>query len=193
MSKYSKEGPWRLVKIATVDCEQIQREVSGFYEEWLLDTSRQEAFVTHENTFMYELTAFDYNWRPGSFAESKTINTLGVGAQLQLLEIYKLLEKYADGKVVHSEIVSMSPLSRIRTHKDIGDALYLIRRFHVPLKTNDQAFFIVEGERFFLKEGIAYELNNSKYHSVRNNSKETRVHLIIDVLPSGYVESVIFA
>lgn len=192
MPKYNKESDWRLVQVAPVRCEYIQQEVSSFYSEWLIDTSRQENFATHENTFMYELVSFDYNWRPGCKAESKTINTLGRYSEAELAGIYNLLEEYASGRVVHAEIVSMNPRSRIRTHKDVGDALYLLRRFHVPIKTNNQAFFIVEDEQFFLREGIAYELNNSKYHSVKNNGEESRIHLIVDVLPSEYLSGVSF-
>jgi aspartyl/asparaginyl beta-hydroxylase (cupin superfamily) len=86
----------------------------------------------------------------------------------------------------------MNPKSRVRTHKDIGDALYLLRRFHIPLKTNGQTFFVVENEQFFLQEGFAYELNNSKYHSVRNNGDESRIHLIVDLLPNEYLSGVSF-
>jgi hypothetical protein len=141
---------------------------------------------------MYELISFDYNWRPGLKTEAKTANTLGDNSKTELNQIYNLLEQHAAGRVVHSEIISMNPKSRIRTHKDIGDALYLLRRFHIPLKTNDQTFFTVEEEQFFLQEGAAYELNNSKYHSVRNNSDDSRIHLIIDVLPSKYINEVSF-
>lgn len=192
MSTYSKENSWRLNEVSLVLSNNVKESVLSFYDEWLLDTSRQEQFVTHENTFMYELINFDYSWRPGVEQVSKIINRLPDAAQKELEEIHKLLEEYADGKVIHAEIISMSPKSRIRMHKDRGDMLYLARRFHVPLKTNSQTFFIVEDEKFFLEEGRAYELNNVKYHGVRNNSDETRIHLIIDVIPKEYLDKVIF-
>lgn len=192
MSTYSKESSWRLNEVDLVLSHKVKESVLSFYDEWLLDTSRQEQFVTHENTFMYELINFDYSWRPGVVQASKKINSLPDNAQVELEQIYKLLEQYADGKVIHAEIISMKPKSRIRMHKDRGDMLYLARRFHVPLKTNSQTFFIVEDEKFFLQEGKAYELNNVKYHGVRNNSDETRIHLIVDVIPKEYLDKVIF-
>ena len=142
MPEYSKEADCRLIELAPVACNYIKQEVLGFYDEWLLDTSRQEKFTTHEKTFMYELLSFDYNWRPMLTTESKAINKLGSDSSGELAAIYSLLEQYVDGRVVHSEIISMNPKSRIRAHRDIGDALYILRRFHVPLKTNDQTFFI---------------------------------------------------
>jgi aspartyl/asparaginyl beta-hydroxylase (cupin superfamily) len=51
---------------------------------------------------------------------------------------------------------------------------------------------VVDEEKYFLLEGFVYELNNTKYHSVRNNSNEHRIHLIIDVIPNEYANMVEF-
>lgn len=192
MQIVDKEGDWKIIHVSSVDSDEIRKEVVGFYNEWLLDTSRQQAFTTHENTFMYELICFNYAWRPSHEQISKKVNSLRQPAEQELSKIYKILEDYVDGKVVHAEIISMKPNSRIRIHKDRGDMLYLIRRFHVPIKTNPQTFFTVEDERFFLEEKNLYELNNTKYHGVRNQSDEYRIHLIIDVLPNEYADRIVF-
>jgi hypothetical protein len=185
---YPKTSNWSINTIADCEVASIKQLVSSFYDEWLIDTSRQATFTTHENTFMYELIWSDYNWRPGLPVNPKVTNSLNGEAASELNNILSTLCKEVNGFVVRAEIISMNPRSRIRTHKDRGDALYLIRRFHVPLKTNKDAFFIVEGEKFFLEEGKVYELNNSRYHSVRNNSDEARIHLIVDLLPNEYLE-----
>jgi hypothetical protein len=46
--------------------------------------------------------------------------------------------------------------------------------------------FTVFNKSVNLKEGICYELNNAIPHSVENNSADSRIHLIIDVLPNKY-------
>lgn len=186
---YPKTDNWSINEIADCKISSIKDLVSNFYDEWLLDTSRQTTFVTHENTFMYKLVWFDYNWRPGLPVNYKVVNTLGGEAQDELSSIFSTLCEEVDGSVVHAEVISMNPRSRIRTHKDRGDALYLARRFHIPLKTNKDTFFVVEGEKFFLEQGKIYELNNSRYHGVRNNSDEARIHLIVDLLPNEYLET----
>lgn len=38
-------------------------------------------------------------------------------------------------------------------------------------------------ETFHLEPGIAYELDNTRRHSVRNARETRRVHLICDILP----------
>lgn len=183
---YTKEADWKITKVCDVEIENLKKTVLDFHEEWLIDTSRQETYVTHENTFMYELIFFDYRWRPSLPAVCKVVNSFTGLAKLEIDAIYALLKEYTGGTLIHSEIISMSPGTRIRTHRDRGDALYLARRFHIPLKTNKETFFIVEEEKFYLEEGSIYELNNSKYHGVRNNSNETRIHLIVDYMPAEY-------
>jgi len=184
---YTKEADWKILEVCPVEIKNLKQTVEEFYNEWLLDTSRQETYVVHENTFMYELLWFNYAWRPGQEVAVVEKNTFYGEASAELQAIYKNLEARVGGIVVHSEIVSMNPKSRIRVHKDRGDMLYLARRFHIPLKTNEQAFFTVEGEKFHLSEGKLYELNNVKYHGVRNDSNESRIHLIIDLLPREHI------
>lgn len=187
MKPMSKEDDWKIIKLFDIDSTNISNEALGFYNEWLIDTSRQEMFQTHEHTFMYELIPFNYEWMPGQNHRNTPVNKLSPAAEKDLVKIYKMLEDYANGTVIHSEIISMKPNSRIRTHKDRGDLFYLMRRFHIPLKTNPETFFIVDEEKFFLEEGHIYELNNSRYHGVRNESNKYRIHLIIDVMPNEYL------
>ena len=187
---YPKSDPWSINQVAFAKIDAIKETTLGFYEEWLLDTSRQALYTTHENTFMYELIWFDHDWRPGRPVRLRRTNKLTGDAGKEIEDIFSTLSETVNGEIVHAEIVSMNANSRIRVHKDRGDALYLARRFHVPIKTNEKTFFIVEDEKFFLEEGKIYELNNSRYHGVKNESNEARIHLLVDVLPYKYFESI---
>ena len=52
---------------------------------------------------------------------------------------------------------------------------------HIPIITNKKVYFSVGEEKKNLKSGEMWEINNSKKsHAVKNNSKEDRIHLIID-------------
>jgi len=35
-----------------------------------------------------------------------------------------------------------------------------------------------------MKEGMCYEINNAKMHSVKNESDDDRYQLIVDIIPS---------
>jgi aspartyl/asparaginyl beta-hydroxylase (cupin superfamily) len=189
----NKEEPWRINHIGPALIDNIKKEVTKYVNEWLIDTSRQETYQTHEDTFMYQLKELDYEWNLKDYVESTSPNNFKTKeANDEVEEIYKNLELLINGKVIRSEVINMSPNSRIRTHKDRTDLLYVARRFHIPIITNKKCTFTVEREQFYLEVANLYELNNRKYHSVENDSNENRVHLIIDVLPNQYTENVHF-
>ena len=58
------------------------------------------------------------------------------------------------------------------------------KRTHIPIITNSEVTFTVGGETKFLKEGEIWEINNTKEHSVDNNSDIDRIHLLIDIMPN---------
>jgi hypothetical protein len=189
----NKSGNWGIVHHDNFEVSGIKKEVESYYSEWLLDTSRQEQYITHQNTFMYQLVELDYMWsmkeditcnKKNSFSSEKAIE--------ELSNIYSTLENHVDGRVVRCEVINMNPNSRIRDHKDRSDLLYLSKRFHIPLKTNSLCFFTVNNQTVNMLEGNLYEINNIKWHNVKNLSNENRVHLIVDVLPNEYTEKIRF-
>jgi|688.fasta_scaffold191438_3 hypothetical protein len=193
MTEFSKENPWRINNFGFVFVDSIKKEITEYVEEWLIDTSRQEKFQSHEKTFMYQLKELDYEWNLKDKINSTSPNNFKTKeANDEIKNIYKKLEELVVGKVIRSEVINLLPNSRIRTHKDRSDLLYVSRRFHIPILTNKECTFTVEREVFQLESSTLYELNNRKYHSVENSSNENRVHLIIDVLPIQYIGNVEF-
>ena len=65
------------------------------------------------------------------------------------------------------------------------DYYYLqsVYRVHIPLITNEEVIFIVNNEKKHLKVGEAWDINQRLPHTVENNSKTDRIHLVIDILP----------
>jgi hypothetical protein len=55
---------------------------------------------------------------------------------------------------------------------------------HFPIVTNDKVLFTVGSQTVNMQEGMLYEINNRRKHSVANRGDADRIHLIIDfVLP----------
>ena len=55
----------------------------------------------------------------------------------------------------------------------------LTKRFHIPIKTNDKCFFIVDKKVIqFPADGNYYILDTTKNHTAINASKEDRIHLV---------------
>lgn len=190
MSTYlvlDKREDWNFLEVGDVKVDAIRNEVLEFYDEWLISTTRQQTFETHQSTFVFEMLGLDYAHGLSMPGVCYIKNNLKIPAAAEeIAAIYSTLEGAINGKVVRAEFVSMSPNSRIRTHKDRSDLLYVSRRFHVPIRTNPDVVFVTGNETKHLEQGKAYELNNIKYHSVHNRSLETRIHLIVDVLPDEY-------
>lgn len=188
-----KRSNWGFLDLGKVQIDAIQKELEKYHSEWLLDTSRQLSYETHEHTFMFPIKQFDYMHDLDQPATCEKRNSLATQtATSELDSIVAFLEEAANGRAIRIEFISMKPKSRIRTHKDRSDVLYVARRFHIPIKTNDLVTFTSAGETRHLKTGHAYELNNITYHSVKNDSDEYRIHLIVDVLPMQYTQSIRF-
>ena len=62
-------------------------------------------------------------------------------------------------------------------------------RIHVPVTTNPQVDFLLNGERLDLREGTAWYLRLSDPHSVTNRGESDRVHLVIDARRSPELEA----
>lgn len=92
-------------------------------------------------------------------------------------------QNYAPGgRVLRAMIAKLIPGGTIKPHVDAHPSFSIGHRIHVPLKTNDDVQFVVEGQRIIMEEGKAYELNNLMTHGVHNGGKEDRIHLIFDYM-----------
>jgi hypothetical protein len=81
--------------------------------------------------------------------------------------------------------------SVIKEHADIDlgfeDGMV---RIHVPVVTNDQVEFFLNGSRVAMEAGSAWYLRLSDPHRVMNNGRSDRVHLVIDGTVNDWVAQV---
>ena len=71
--------------------------------------------------------------------------------------------------------------SRIKEHRDFG-LCYEEGEFrvHIPIVTNPEVEFTLEGEKLELNEGEAWYVNFNLPHRIENAGETDRVHLVID-------------
>lgn len=75
----------------------------------------------------------------------------------------------------------LSPGAILHPHRDLTGASTNARmRFHVPVITNDKVFFNVSKERVVMLPGELWALDTSYLHEVKNESDQTRVHIVIE-------------
>lgn len=188
MNSYNKLGEeFRFNLIGSYDVSELSSMVEKFDTEWRLDTSRQnQPNSVHVNTNTYYIRSFKPGWEP-----HEKLNVFPLANNIKILfiadKIIKDLEAIHNGNVSLAMIVKLLPDSDIIPHSDESSYLGVVRRHHIPLKTNEEVLFHIDGESVHMKVGECWEINNSKVHHVTNNSNEDRIHMIIDILPKQYI------
>lgn len=80
-------------------------------------------------------------------------------------------------------LMQLLPGSEIMEHTDAGaSAAYGEARLHIPLHTDEQVFFHIDGQRIPMRAGECWYTDVSLPHRVRNRSEQARIHLVMDAL-----------
>jgi hypothetical protein len=87
---------------------------------------------------------------------------------------------YAHGAYPRIMLARMAPGGVIHPHQDKNPAAKWPHKIHLPLLTNSDVTFYVDGEPYHLPEGEAVEVNNMETHAVQNRGSTDRIHLIFE-------------
>ena len=174
------------------DVLDLKNAVEKFSTEWDIDISRQSTVYEgrpnpHVNTHTYIIQDSSLYWDKGTLF-SKEIKDQEIIYTFS--HIVKELEERMAGQSARMLLIKLDANSEVFTHKDSGDYLSNVRRFHIPIITNDKVYYTVGGEKIHMKQGECYEINNLKLHSVNNDSEYDRVHLLIDIMPDSEVKTI---
>jgi len=77
-------------------------------------------------------------------------------------------------------LARMAPGGVIHPHRDENPAAKWPHKIHVPLVTNENVTFFVDGNQYHFAEGEAVEVNNMGLHAVENRGTTDRIHLIFE-------------
>jgi hypothetical protein len=91
------------------------------------------------------------------------------------------LKKYYLFNLSTSFISRLKPKGIIGIHSDSGMFLETCHRIHIPLKSNPNVFYHINGKNYFWEPGNIYEFDNTLPHGVFNHSDEERIHLVINL------------
>jgi len=98
-----------------------------------------------------------------------------------IVPILDELKKYYDYNYHASVIANLKPGGKVYPHCDRGDFLERCHRIHVPLKTNKDVVYWIEGNNYYWEMGNIYEFDNTRIHGVYNGSNQERLHLILNL------------
>lgn len=65
-------------------------------------------------------------------------------------------------------------------------------RLHIPIITNNEVEFILDGNRLVMNEGECWYIDANFIHSVANRGTEDRIHLVIDGLQNEWTDDLFF-
>lgn len=87
---------------------------------------------------------------------------------------------YRRGGYPRIMLARMAPGGVIHPHRDGNPSAKWPHKIHIPLQTNPDVTFEIEGVAYFLPEGEACEVNNMGVHAVTNRGAADRIHLIFE-------------
>ena len=87
---------------------------------------------------------------------------------------------YARGDFPRIMLAKMQPGGVIHPHRDANPAAKWPHKIHVPILTNADVAFFVDGTSYHFAAGEAVEVNNMGLHAVENRGDTERVHLIFE-------------
>jgi len=65
-------------------------------------------------------------------------------------------------------------------------------RLHIPIITNSEVEFILDGNRLIMNEGECWYIDANFIHSVANRGTRDRIHLVIDGLRNEWTDTLFF-
>lgn len=90
-------------------------------------------------------------------------------------------------------LMRLAPGSRIHAHRDHDlDAAEGRARIHVPVTSNPQVSFILNGTAVAMVPGEAWYLRLADPHAVRNDGAIDRVHLVLDVRVNEWMRGMLY-
>jgi len=174
------EGNFKIIE--DIDISAIRALITSFQEEWEINKSRQERYqLFHGDSKNIFITDIEATWDGIGYP----LTHHHIDDQLVILTkpIVTHLENKLGGKVGKCLYINLPAGKKVKPHVDMGYYLNSIHRLHIPIKTHKEIYFSVGNETINMEEGVCYEINNTRQHSVDNNSSVDRIHLLLDIMP----------
>lgn len=147
--------------------------------EWAENAMRQQNFTVHRHTESLVL-----KWCANNAADTPVETTRHFADFEPLLRpiLDQIDSTYGyDRPVIRKAMFAkLKAGGQIPDHCDGAVALRMVHRIHIPIITNDSVHFFINDIDHSMKVGEIAEIDNTRFHSVRNDSQEDRIHLIID-------------
>ena len=104
--------------------------------------------------------------------------------EIEAIEKYLRDNLSSNGRIMSLILINLPAGKSIGRHRDanpVGDRFNRCHRIHIPVITNDECIFEIDGEIKNMKKDEVWEISNvKKLHSVSNRGNTDRIHLLVD-------------
>mgnify|MGYP003509767027 FL=1 len=168
-----------------IDVSGVKAALDINYAMWDKYTIRQEfegsPHVDTETIYIRGPEKLDREFYQGQTAAQPYPLPDDLALQLNLL-FFNVLTSIQPKELGYAMLVSLHPKSRVQRHRDEGRYAEHYQRFHLPIYSTKGNIFFCGDESVQMKEGELWTFNHQLEHSVNNNSKHERIHLIFDAV-----------
>lgn len=155
---------------------------------WNEHQQRQLNYDVHQDTESVVLIFCDESWPDGTIHKEAGWGHLADVAEPLMQQIIHDFYQ-PGGKIIRAMAAKLKPKGKIRPHHDSLRSFHMGHRIHIPITSNAAVRFTVNGKPCHLEEGLAFEINNQKKHSVMNMGNEDRISFIFDYVPAEQLAS----
>jgi len=158
--------------------DKIQPEdwnrVDDMRKEMFTDPSINSIVLRHFESYYWQDKA---SWRD-HIVNKALFERFKDEIELTLSLIGSIYEGYEDYIIFLARIL---PGGEVEQHEDTNPFLETCHRIHIPLRTNPDVIYSIQGSNYHWEEGKIYEFNNMLPHGCKNSSNQERIHLIINL------------
>ncbi len=165
------------------DAATMQQEVDSLSANWMLHYNKRD--------YEGEWSALPLRSANGSLRNVHADSPNEAFANTPLLDECPYIKSVMDTLQCEKRAVrllKLRPGAVIKEHRDIelnferGEA-----RIHVPIMTNEDVLFYLNGERQVLNTGECWYMNFNLKHAITNNGVTDRTHLVMDCIANDWL------
>ena len=157
---------------------------------WLQDTHRQNSYWMHGDTQTLRIIWLDNSWPATKVPQPENYFNGDSEVVESCLELSRFLEKHYQGTTLKLIVSKLIAGGKILEHWDKSLCFQSAHRNHLPIITNSQVNFYLNGIKNNFLAGNLFEINNQVMHYVENDSNEDRIHIICDVIENETLNNI---